>query len=419
MFCSECGTKNKKDAMFCSECGNKLSKEVKETKTTKKEDTSKKEVVVKEKKPLGKKQKICLVVVLCLAVLLGVGYKVASDKTNPKHIADEYIKAVINNDTNKLYGYLDLTGDKTFVSKKIFKEVMKDEKKTNVENYKITDVEKKDLTAKVKFSYTTKDSSNESTGTINLTKEKGKKYFFFDNWKVSNISTSSVILEKYTIKVLKGSSLTYAGVKVDSKYLDKEQSTSEYDVYVLPQVFKSKTVISAKLSNGLEVENEVTPSTYYDTITLKFDKNSISKDMEKELLKTSKSALTSIYKSAINKTEVKEAVKEFEHKGIDLTDLETTYSEFLDSLTRSTNKLTSIKFNDLEIYSLDVDDKGNFNVEVKANYDYTVEYLTSYDNQTKTTNKTTYGYMKLVLKYDNSKFYLKDLDNLKTYFSRY
>ena len=340
MFCSECGTKNKKDAMFCSECGNKLSKEVKETKTTKKEDTSKKEVVVKEKKPLGKKQKICLVVVLCLAVLLGVGYKVASDKTNPKHIADEYIKAVINNDTNKLYGYLDLTGDKTFVSKKIFKEVMKDEKKTNVENYKITDVEKKDLTAKVKFSYTTKDSSNESTGTINLTKEKGKKYFFFDNWKVSNISTSSVILEKYTIKVLKGSSLTYAGVKVDSKYLDKEQSTSEYDVYVLPQVFKSKTVISAKLSNGLEVENEVTPSTYYDTITLKFDKNSISKDMEKELLKTSKSALTSIYKSAINKTEVKEAVKEFEHKGIDLTDLETTYSEFLDSLTRSTNKLT-------------------------------------------------------------------------------
>lgn len=426
MFCSECGTKNKKGDAFCSECGHKLEVEEKETKeekkTTRKEEkkeTPKEEKQPVEKKPLSKKKKGLIAVIIILAVALGVGYKYASDITSPKHIADEYIKAVINNDANKLYSYLEIKGDKTFVTKNIFKKVMTKATTEKIKNYKIKSVEKKDLIAEVKFTYMTKDSTSEHTGTIKLTKEKGKEYFIFDKWKVADISTDEVITEDYSIKVTKGSTLTYAGVKVTDKYLDEDKSDENYDVYVLPQVFRYETEVTAKLPNGITVTNKVTPSSYYNSTTIKFDKDSLTEKQKKEILKVSKEGLEDIYGCAIDMLEFDRIQKKFEHKGLDLTNLEESFTEFKSDLLSSSNKLLSIEFKDMDIYDIDIDEDGNYVVEVKSKLNYKVSYSTYYSNETKEATSSAYGYMKVILKYMDKNYYVYDVDNLKTYFSRY
>lgn len=430
MYCSECGTKNDTDSLFCSECGHKLEKE-EEKETKKKTKTKKEEEKPSKKAPkednelkepakkMSKKTKVCLIVIILLIALMAVGYKIGSDLTNPKTIAKDYVEAVINNNSNKLYNYLEIEGDKTFVSKKIFKEVMKKEtEESKIENYKIKDVTYSDLNAKVNFVYQVKGSKTEQKGTVELTKQKGKKYLIFDNYKISNDTYKSIIIKDYTIKVLKGSVVSFANIKLTDKYLNKDKSDSEYDVYVLPQVFKYETKIKVELENGFEVEDKVTPSTYYNTYTIKLDENNLSEATKNELLESGKKILTDLYTDAIAGKKFADIKEKYEHKGLNLNNLETNYNEFVDDLTASSNKLKTISFKNITLYDLELNDDGDFEVEFKVNFDYTVDYET-YNNELKTIDKTTYAYMTLILKYEDSKFYLKDFDDLKTYFSRY
>lgn len=410
MFCSECGTKNEEGSMFCSNCGNKF--EVEETKQ--------KNTVKKETKPMSKKNKIICVVVLVVAVVLGVGYKVLDDKTSPKTIANDYIKARINNNTDKLYSYLNIDGDKTFISKKIFKEVMKDSNTSTskIENYKITDVEKKDLSAVVKFTYTVKGSSSEKTASVNLVKGKDKKYFLFDDWKIGDLSTEDAILKDFKVKVLKGSKVTYAGIEVKDKYLSKEDSDKTYDVYVLPQVFKSKTKVSVELPSGMKIENDITPSTYRNSYTPTISESSLSEDAKKEIISSFKTILTDLYNDGIEGKKFADVESKYKVDGVKLDDLKKSYDEFVENLAKATNKLKSFKITDATLSSISLNEDGYYNVRVKVTFDYTIDY-TNYSNETTSYDKSDYSYITLTLGYNDSKYYLEDIDNIKTYFSRY
>ena len=220
MFCGECGAKNNSEDRFCSECGAPLVQEENKTNTNS-------SIVKKPRQPMSKINKIIVGLVIIVIAILGVLYKIGSDITNPKTIANNYIKATVNQDGDKLYKYLEIEGDDTFISKDIFKELLKnsntDSKK--VENYKITEVQYSDekLTATVKFTYTVEGSTSEKTSSVNLSKQKNKKFLIFDNWKVKDTSISSVTVENYKIKVTKGSKVTFAGVELNDKYLDKDE----------------------------------------------------------------------------------------------------------------------------------------------------------------------------------------------------
>lgn len=415
MFCGECGAKNKKQDRFCAECGAPLVQEEEQEKVT-----TNANVVKKPRQPMSKKNKIIIAVIAAVILLLGIGYKVGSSLTDPKKIADDYIQASIDQDANKLYKYLEIEGDKTFVSKKIFKDLLKTNgtEASSIENYAITGIEYGEgkLTAKVTFTYTMKDSSTERTSSISLTKQKEKKLLFFDSWKITDATASSAMMEDYTIKVAKGATVTYAGVKVTDKYLDKDASTSKLDVYVLPQVFKAKTTIKTVLANGLEIEETVTPSSYAHTVS--FDEDSLTEAAKEKITTKAKEALTIIYTNAISKKTFSEFKSSFEHGSLDLTDLEKSYTDFVEELDDYSTTLTSISFTDVSIYDIDIDDDGNLEVKVRANYDYTVTY-TSWDDEVKTHNDSDYAYITVVLAYDNGTYYLVDVDNLKEYFSRY
>ena len=414
MFCGECGTKNKKGDAFCKECGSKLeSVEVTTNKT-------KKEVSNAPKKPMAKSTKIIIGVVAVVVAALVALFIILGNITNPKHVAKEYIQAVVNKDGNKLYNYLNIEGDSTFVSKNVFNNYIKEKIKDDaVTNYKITDVEYSTgkLQATVRFTYTTKNSSSEKTGKVTLTKDKSKKYLFFDNWKI-NDSIDTAVVKDYTLKVTKGSTLTYGGIKVDKKYLDSSKSSTEYDVYVLPQVFGYETVVKAVLPSGLEIEEKVTPSTYYSTHTVSFDEDTLTDAAKNKIIEVAKKDLNTIYTSAIAKKSFADIKSNFDVKGIDLTKFEQSYNNFVIKLGNESNILTSFTVTNASIYDIDLDSNGYLEVEFKVNYDYAIKY-TDYSNNEKTHSDSDYDYMTVTLTYKNGTYYLVNINELETYFSRY
>lgn len=82
------------------------------------------------------------------------------------------------------------------------------------------------------------------------------------------------------------------------------------------------------------------------------------------------------------------------------------------------NVLTSINFTSASITNLELDDDGNMEVTIKANYNYTVQY-TNYTDEVKTHDDATYSRMKLTLSYDKGEYHLINAEDLEDYFSRY
>lgn len=406
MFCSECGTKCEKGSAFCGNCGTKLAETKKTNKSNKKNNT------------VNKNNKTIIIVVAVL-IVLGVCYAIGKNITDPKNVAQKYIQAVVNSDGNTLYGFLDLEGDKTFVSKSVFEKAIKNmNKDTNIVNFKITKVEygTGKISAKVNFTYTTKNSNSEQSNYVNLIKQKSKKYLVFDNWKVGQLINGNMIVKNYAIKTLKDSKVEFAGVKVSNKYIDKEKSTDAYDVYVLPQVFSTKNSIKVTLPNGLEIENEVTPSSYNNEYKVNFNKNSLTDEAKDSLLNTVKGMINDIYTNAIAGKSFSDVKPSYEVKGLSLSDLESSYTDLVDRLKDSSTKLTSITLKSVSLYDMYLTDKGYLKVQVKVNYDYTVEY--SSNEEVKTSDNSDYDYMTVTLGMKDSKYYLVDFYGLKYYFYR-
>ncbi|MBR6113124.1 MAG: hypothetical protein IKP79_01265, partial [Bacilli bacterium] len=238
------------------------------------------------------------------------------------------------------------------------------------------------------------------------------KFLIFDNWKVSENLLTSAIVKELTLKVPKGSKVTYADIELADKYLDKDKS-SDYDVYVLPQVFSTKTKVVAKLKNGMELTKEITPSTYYKSYTIEFDKYSMSDDEKDEIVDAAKDIISGLYNNAIEGKKYADIKSDYAKAS---KKLENQYNDFLADIENASNKLTSITFNSGSLYDVDLNDDGDIEVEVKLNYDYKIEYTSL--GETKTSEKSNYSYMTIVVAKDKDSYELVNIKELKTYFYR-
>lgn len=200
MFCEECGTKNEKGAAFCEKCGHKLKVE---------------EVAKVAKPPMSKKNKTIIGIVCAVVVVLVGVYMYLGSLTKPEKIALKYFKAYAANDADALYSTLNLEESK-FVSKKLLKSGLKDRKKMEIANYSVEENEASsdDLSTRIKIKYVEEGSSREKTKVIKLTKNKDKKWLFFDNWTVDS---SELIAKDYVINVPEDSKLEINGIKVGKK----------------------------------------------------------------------------------------------------------------------------------------------------------------------------------------------------------
>ena len=393
MFCPECGKKNEEGAQFCEFCGAKIA------------DESKVILPKQPRKPMKKRTKIIIIVVAVLAVVLIGGGIILSSNYTPSKVATGYFTALMNNDTNKLYNYIDVP-ENEFTTKKIFTEV-NDNEEEDLVNYQVVseEISTDGLSAQVKISYTVEGRQTPLTKTIYLVKDKNNKLLIFDNWKISE--GSSLVEEDYEITVFKDATLKLEGVEVDKKYKD-DSSSDRYDTYVIPALFKGEYDAEVTLKNGLTTESKIDVSGYSSSINT-FE---LSDKNEKALEESIKENVNKIYKSAIEKKAFSDIKGDFEYKDSDLDDLEDAYT----SLARSVqnNDLTAYDVTDIEVDRLSVTEDGYLYVTVSLDYKYSVKEYFSEDIVSNSDDDTAY----LTFDY-NDGFKLVDFTSLSTYFSRF
>lgn len=393
MFCPECGKKNENGAQFCEYCGAKIAEESK--------------VVLPKtpRKPMKKKTIVIISIVSALVVVLVVGGIVLSSNFKPSKIAVNYFVALMNNDTDKIYDYINVPNSE-FTTKKMFTEVV-DTEKEDLLNYKIVSEEKSTdgLSAQVKISYTLEGDKTPLTTTIYLVKDKKNKLLIFDNWKISD--GSSLVEEDYDITVYKGATVKLEGVEVPEKY--KEESISQrYDTYVIPAIFKGEYDAEVTLKNGLKTKS-ILDTTGYDSSLTDFE---LSENEEKELTSSIKDYVSKLYKAALEGKSFDDIKKDYEYKGSDLDELEKAYRSFASSIKNS--GLTKYSLKDVEISRYSINTEGYLYVTVNTEYDYTVKSYFSdetVDNDDEDTAYLTFDY--------SDGFKLVDMTGLATYFSRY
>ena len=310
----------------------------------------------------------------------------------------------MNNDTNKLYGYIDVPKNE-FTTKKIFTEVTDSEKK-NMVNYQVVSEEKSSdgLSAQVKISYTLEGRQTPLTTTIYLVKDKKNKMLIFDNWKISD--GSSLVEKDYEITVFKDATVKLEGVEVDKKYKEDSDST-RYDTYVIPALFKGEYDVDVTLKNGLTTTSKVDVDNYGTNINT-FE---LSDKDEKALEEAIKDNVNKLYKSAIDQKAFGDIKGDFEYEESDLDDLEDAYESFARYIKN--NELLSYEVTDVKVDRLSVTEKGYIYVTVDIDYKYSSKKYFSEETVSDTDSDTAY----LTFDYSDG-FKLVDMTGLSTYFSR-
>ena len=409
MFCSECGTKNEKDAQFCEKCGAKL--EVEETKEEKK-TTSKKQ----NKQPMTKQKKLTIGLISAAAVILIALYAIGSSITKPENIVKKYMDARVKGDYNTLYDYMvDVkTGDTTFVSKEVFTNLAKENDKTKIINYTVGNVvyDLGKLTGTVKVNYTLEGDSSAKEQDVKLKKSDKKAYLIFDKWVLSDVQSESALVKDFEIKVPTGSSVVFNGIAVNKSYINKNKSSDSNDVYVLPQVFNAKSKIKTTLKSGIVIEDTYTPSEYYKSYTARLSSSNISESFKKEMVEQSKKDLKVIYDGVVSNTEFDKLTS----KNFD-SELSTSYSNYLSTMASSSRKLTKFNITKADYYSLSTTTEGYIRLGLKITYDYTVTYTSGDTENTK--DKNSYDYIYLTYDISGKDYKLKEVSSLPTYFSIY
>jgi len=418
MYCGECGAKIGKNEAFCGECGAKVEKIQEESASENASMPSVQKQV--NRQPMSKKKKILLLVCAVLVIGLYLGYNYLGEKFGPKGVAEKYVQALMAKDAYKLYSYLNLEGDKTFTSKKKFAEIIKSaDNSSEITNYVIGDVSYSDgnLSARVSVKYALKGAQSETTETVHLTKAKKKAYGIFSTWEISE-DFDSVVVKDYKIKVPKNSKVMIDKVSLDKKYLDTKSSSENWDIYKIPQIFQSSITIKASIS-GFDIEQKVTPSTYYDNYTVELSLKNLSKDNVSSLEEQIKTDFNTLYKNLIEKKTWDQVKESYNFTGANLTELEEIYKDLYDDIVDDDYKtLTAFNVTSISINNLSLTDEGQIRISFKINYDYSVNYK-KYDDSIDTKNGKNSSNTTLYYVYSDNALKLVDGYYLVSYFSTY
>lgn len=392
MFCPNCGKKNNEKAIFCEACGTKI------------EDNSPKEFKPKTNQKLSKKNKKIIGIVSILAVILISGFFIISKNYKPSEIAKGYFEALMNNNTDKLYKYLNVK-DSDLTSKKIFKAVT-NSTSSKLKSYEITSeqISSDGKRASVVFSYTLNDDLSPHVKTVYLVKDNSKKMLFFDNWNVSD--TGSSLLTNYELTSFKGATIKLNGVDL-TKYKQKT-SSNYYDTYKISEIFKGTYSAEITLKNGLSTTEKLVISSYSSSIN-KFELDDNNKNKLKKQINTD---VNKLYESAIAKKSFSDIKKDFEYSNSNLEKLEKAYNNFVNYIEYSNLKEYSVK--SVSISNITVNTDGDLYVTANITYNYTAKKYLSDEEVNKESKDTVY------LTYDyNNEFKLVNTTGLDTYFSKF
>ncbi len=443
MFCGECGTKNEAGAAFCANCGNKFeaTKNVVTADQTKKvpakSKTVKKENQVAPEAPINntanevvapvinsvqvkdnkKRNKIIIISIIIVAVLASAYYYLNEFIYSPKVAATEFMEAVKDGDMATIFDYIEIK-ESDFVSKEILEKYSENGDMEIDIDYEIrdVDVDGDEAEVRVRVEY---DGDSES---IDLEFESQKSIFLiFKEWNIKSESVEEIYgenifttIEDYEIKVFKDSVVTINEKELDSKYLDKDESDDEYDVYIIPEILGLEYEIKVEIFGGIVIEETITPSEYFNEYELDYiSSDDISKEAQEEMMSGALNDLSELYNYAIEgKTydDIKDQFKDDEIKDI--------YTSILSAVVGYNYTLTSLEITGSELSYLSLD--GNtIDISMDIDYDFKMEVENLYDGSIEQIEKSDDTYLNLSVEYIDGEYHLVDALYVITYFSSY
>lgn len=219
MNCKKCNKKQSLFSKYCEDCGTKL-----ERRKITKED----------------KKKIRTVVILLIVIVsvLFISCKTFCYLNSPEYKALSYFEAIINNDIEKIYTYLNVD-ESEFINKEFLSE--KIDEINGVKNYHITKVsEYKDYVI-VSISYTT----NQEIKATNV--KLVRKNTLIDPYEV----VSGKLVEDVEFKIPSGATITIDGIDLSS-YREEE---NQYDIYKISAMIKGTYQVKVTINDVIIEEN--------------------------------------------------------------------------------------------------------------------------------------------------------------------
>lgn len=357
MKCKNCDKKIKDDVMFCPECGTKVK------------DSSIKKIAVK----IAEYKKLIFSIIVIFIALICT-YNILEYFNSPKYIADKYVKAVLNNDYDKIYEMIDLKNS-NIVSKAVLKEKID---KIDYDEYKYVDTITKGDYVFVEYVYT--KNNKRYTVYVELVKGLNKNLLFFDNYNI----ISSKVANDVTITLPKDSKVTLDGIEI-SEY---KTNNEEYDVYKFDAMIAGEYKVKITLPNGSVVEDEIKIESDKNYVITNFK---IEEELENKLINELNDTLSILYTNAINNVE---------YNNTSLNVLSDEYKEVKSYLQLDTKKLNSISFNDITVL------KANYEKNIVVDYSIGCKY--GVDGVEKT------GYINIEVQYEykDEKYNIVSITNL-------
>ena len=395
MFCSECGAKNPDGASFCDQCGAKLEA----TQTVKNEPKKEEKAEPKKQIAITKKQKALIILALIVLVALFVVYQVISSQTSPAKLVNKYMDAVQRRDYHTLYELAEFSDDNAFITEEAFSKVLEENlKNLSIQNYTVgKDItyENAGLKVAVPVNITATDTTNSSTKefTIELSKLPSKKFIFFNNWKLENMSLllGYDIVKDYKIIVPKSTKITFAGVTLDDTYLDKEESdqSKSTNTYKIPQMFNTDKVDGEfEIFGNVKIKREIPISTYNNEYRLTVSEEDINLEEEEKMKTVIKDNLNTVMNAVIAKKSFDEIQGNFAEGDSDYyTSTRKVYENQIKYMERLSYTVSDFNITDIIISKVSVD-STNFNISVRMEVDYTWKATSTQNGTTKDANDT-------------------------------
>ena len=349
-----------------------------------------------------------------MILVVAIGYFYFAYMFGPKNTVNKYLDALIANDYDLIYEYLDVSGDSTFINKNKHTELLKFNESVNgyLDDYEIKDVvyskDKKTAIVKVKATYFKEKVKHENNLTIEVSRDKERKYFVFNTWSIKDNSGIGIdVIDNYTIVVPEDSKVFFDGIELGAKYLEVDNNEL-VDTYSLPKVFSKNTELKVVLLNGSEIIKNVVPSFFYDEYYVSIDGEDLGSDKEvigDTIVEYMMFIMNSAFKGS-DFASLKDIVSETE----DVVEFNNLYNSYLDNIDIDESKFSNFDVTNLLIQNISFNHSYYYVVDIRIDYTWKSSLNNIY------TNKSDFGFYTVYLKYEDGEYKLIKIDTLPNVF---
>lgn len=482
MFCEKCGAVNEEDSRFCENCGFDLQISVQNeqkfaapnyytgsqpvaTKISPQQQVNYYEQQIPnnssypypqaQKKPykLSKKVKLIIAASTAFVILCTSFFAYGSASNDPKNLVKDYFLGMNSQNWEKTYDCIDIVKGE-FTTKDLFVKMMKKQfensPKQEILNYSVkennvakqvtdyynqyaqfagnsssqtqSELEKTlGLIKSYTIIYTLKGSSSSQTVNINLIKQKGKSWLFYDNYKVT---ANDLVTQSYTVYAPKGAKLLLDDKEIGSQYIVQNSSESSnnsntnYDTYKLTNVFLGQHIIKISTLYAKEYEKQITIT---NGSSSQFDNLELTEESLNEVFIKAEAITKLAYSSAIEGKDFESIKSNFTKNESKLLSAKQAYQNFAANIKKTDGTgLKSIKFSgfspkkDNKKTSSDFTYEANFSLQytyVKLSRGWFSDTITEETIDTPRSESFTINFV-----YEDGKWVVGALENISIYY---